>query len=501
MVAPQVDTELGRIIGIERDGVSLFKGIPYAKGPEGDSRFRPPLPHDGFSGSFDATKYGPMARQNVWALEKMIGADNFPQSEDCLTLNIWTPSTEGSLPVMFWIHGGAFLTGSGAVPWYNGERLAKLRDVVVVTINYRLGVFGFGYLGEIGGEEFASSGICGLLDQVAALEWVRKHIAAFGGDPQQVTVFGESAGAMSIGALLGLPQAKGLFKRAILQSGACANLSFRDVASETTEKLIDALGYRPDQIERLLEAPAEDLLRAQEEIDEIDGTRLTFQPVVDRVNFTDHPFCSVQEGSSARVDLIVGTNLEEMKLFGLADPELMSIDEARMLAMARKFVGERGPEIVAEYRRMLGSVSLAEVWQAIITDYVFRIPAIRLAEAQAEHANVYSYLFSWKSPAFGGLLGSCHVMEIPFAFDNIARAGAEMFLGSGDDRQPLASSMSGSWAKFASTGVPSEASLPEWPAYNQDDRQTMIFDTECRVESDPYGDMRKVWEGITPGLV
>src|SRR3712207_215533 len=264
-MASTVMTAVGEVAGELGDGVHVFRGIPYARPPVGELRFRPPQPPEPWAGARPATAFGSIAMQSPSPLENLFGAAERPSmSEDCLYLNIWTPGLDGARrPVMVWIHGGAFVTGSGSTPWYDGTRFAARGDVVVVTLNYRLGAFGFLHLADLIGESFVGSGNAGILDQAAALAWVRDNIAAFGGDPENVTIFGESAGAMSVGTLLALPAARGLFQRAILQSGAASNAMSRERANEVAGRLLEALGIPREKSETIRDVPARDLLAAQ----------------------------------------------------------------------------------------------------------------------------------------------------------------------------------------------------------------------------------------------
>lgn len=490
-----VETACGRVRGRRSRGAWTFRGIPYARPPVGPLRFAPPEPPEPWAGVRDGTEFGPVAVQRPAGLEAMLGARRPPSSEDCLTLNVWTPAPDGGRrPVMVWVHGGAFLSGSGAVPWYDGANLAA-RDVVVVTCNYRLGALGFLHLDAVPG-----SGNAGLLDQVAALGWVAEHAAAFGGDPGNVTVFGESAGAMSIGALLGLPAARDRFHRAVLQSGACAHVHTREEADRVTHEVLAELD-RPASVEDLRAVPVERLLDAQAAVvarhaaEPLSG--LPFQPVVDGVALPEHPLDAVAAGRVA-ADLVVGTTLEEARLFTLVDPRLADLDEARLSAwcdLAANGTGRAPGEALAAYRRRLGEAPVRAVWDAVLTDRVFRIPAIRLAERQSTYRPTHMYLFTWSTPAFGGALGSCHALEIPFVFDNLDAPGTGMFVGEvTDGMRAMATAMADAWAGFARDGRPAAPGMPDWPRYDRERRATMVLDERFEVVDDPFGDERLVWE-------
>jgi para-nitrobenzyl esterase len=396
-----------------------------------------------------------------------------------------------------WIHGGAFVTGNGATPWYDGTRLATAGDVVVVTINYRLGAFGFLELGELGDERFAASGNCGILDQVAALRWVRDNVSSFGGDPAQVTVFGESAGGMSVGTLLALPSAQGLFSRAILQSGAASHVAERDKAERVTRDVLAELGLTTDDVGRLVDVPVDDLLGAQGRVVDRAWPNLAFTPVVDGVTLPRAPLEAVADGASAGVEVLLGTTRDEMRLFGLLDQRLAEVDDAQVEHRAVSVFGSSATKAVEVYRRSRPGVPAGQVWVAVLTDQVFRIPAIRLAEAQSMHQpRTFMYLFSWATPILGGQLGSCHALDVPFVFDNLDKPGAGLFTGDGGERHQLAERMSQAWLGFARQGVPSAASLPSWPPYEVRQRSTMVLDAEWAVVDDPAGEERRLWDGI-----
>ncbi|HWC36895.1 MAG TPA: carboxylesterase/lipase family protein [Acidimicrobiales bacterium] len=497
--SPTVQTDRGPVVGATTGPVHVFRGIPYARPPVGELRWRPPEEPKPWTRPLEARRFGPIAPQNPSPLEQLFGADRPQQSEDCLSLNVWTPGLDDDRrPVMVWIHGGAFVTGNGATPWYDGTRLVEAGDVVVVTINYRLGALGFLELGELGDERYAGSGNCGILDQVAALRWVRDNIASFGGDPSQVTVFGESAGGMSVGTLLGLPAAQGLFSRAILQSGAASHVAERDKAERVTRDLLAALGLTTDDAARLVDVTVDDLLAAQGRVVDRAGPNLSFTPVVDGVTLPRPPLDAVRDGAAAAIEVLLGTTRDEMQLFGLLDPRLSKADDAKVEHWAASVFGPSATKAIEVYRRSRPDASAPEVWIAVLSDQVFRIPAIRLAEAQSLHQpGTYMYLFSWATPLLDGRLGSCHALDVPFTFDNLDKPGAAMFTGgAGDDRQELAERMSRAWLAFAREGTPAAASLPTWPAYEIGQRSTMVLDTECVVVDDPAAEERRLWDGL-----
>jgi para-nitrobenzyl esterase len=504
MEPTMVETANGKVAGkrVPEGDVEMFRGIPYAGAPVGSGRFRPPPPPPSWTGVRDATRFGPAAPQNPGVMQTLWGSRQLETDENCLTLNVWTPATDaGRRPVMLWIHGGAFLDGSGAIPWYDGRNFVRSGDVVVVTINYRLGALGYLHLADLGGEAYASSGNCGLLDQVAALSWVRDNIAAFGGDPGNVTVFGESAGAMSIGALLASPAARGLFHRAILQSGAGANVSDRDRATDMAVQTLDALGLTPDAagLARLHEVPFARLLEAQEVVNSRHptDTQLSYQPVVDGTALPRPALEAIEGGSAVGVAVLCGTTLEEMRLFTLLDNELTSGGEDVVVTRAAAAFGERATEVVSSYRDGRPDASVTDVFVAMATDLVFRIPAIRLLERQsAVSPDCWSYLFTMRSTSFGGGLGSCHVLDIPFVFDNLERPGVSLFTGDPPGAQQLATQMHRAWIAFARSGNPNHDGLPPWPRYEAGQRATMELGETCQLIDDPMGAERALWDGV-----
>ncbi len=483
-----VSTNYGDLRGVAEDGIHVFRGVPYAAPPVGPLRFRPPRPPERWTGPRDALEFGPVAAQLPSPLEALFGAAPPAHSEDCLTLNVWTPGLDDARrPVMVWIHGGAFVNGNGATPWYDGRRFAAQGDVVLVTINYRLGAFGFLHLGD-GGDDWAGSGNLGILDQVRALEWVRDNIAAFGGDPGRVTVFGESAGAMSVGTLLGTPAADGLFHGAILQSGAASTVLSSEAASETSALLLDFAGVTTAG--ELAGLPTDAVLAAQEKVlaRPMGEVGLPFQPVVDGVVLSENPLRAVRDGRRGNVPTLAGTTLDEMTLFLVLDLRIGDLDAAGVAKLVESTFGTRAEESVAVYTRNRPGATPREVYTAIATDRVFRLPAIRLAEAQAARGvPSYMYLFTWPTPVFGGALKACHALELPFVFDNLDQPGASTFTGDGPERQGIADAMHAAWTAFARRGDPG------WPVYEPTARSTMRFDAESEVVRDPMGDERELW--------
>jgi para-nitrobenzyl esterase len=494
-------TKRGRVEGRDKQGVLLFAGIPYAAPPVGPLRFRPPEPHTAWTGVREARRFGPAAPQ----LPRGGLTDAAPVrwDEDCLTLNVATPGLDGrGRPVLVWIHGGAFRTGQGGIPWYNGASFARRGDVVTVSINYRLGALGFAHLAELGGDEYASSGLNGVLDQIAALEWVQENIEAFGGDPGRVTVAGESAGAMSVGTLLGCPSAAGLFDQAIAQSGAAHHTLTPDVAAEIAgllahkldAKTLDALERAP--VGRILEAQreVEDEVAAASRLGGVDVSELgdmVFQPVVDGVRLPESPLEAMGRGASAAVRVLTGTNRHETTLWGYAE-----VDRAGLRRIAARYFDDPDGAI-AVYETARPDASVRDLVIALTTDHLFRVPAIRMAEAHtAGGGTAYMYEFCWESRAFDGRLGATHALEIPFVFNNLERAGVDVFLGPGPLPRDLAGVMHDAWISFIRSGDPSHAGLPPWPAYEAGRRAVMELGERLRVQHDPEGAVRALWEGV-----
>jgi len=502
-VRPVVETASGRLRGVERDGVRAFLGIPYAAPPVGPLRFAAPVPPDAWAGERDAGAFGPAAPQQPDALVTRLGLfPEGPQAEDCLTLNVWTPAAGGRRAVMVWLHGGAFVGGSAGVPLYDGARLAREGDVVVVTLNYRIGALGFLALGP-------GRTNLGLLDQVAALAWVRRHAAAFGGDPERVTVFGESAGAGSLCALLAMPRARGLFARAIVQSGAPAGVLSVAEAGERAAKLLAKLGLGPDDGPRLAAVPLADLLDAQERTlaEGPFAKGMLFMPVVDGDVLPQAPLAAARAGTARAVELVVGTTREEMHLFQLAGLGDRLSDPVLPLVLAAQLAGEAADpaaaaeRLVAETRRLLAArgedAGAAAVFYALQTELGLRWPSIRLAEAHAAHQPAtWMYLFTWPSPQGGGALRACHALDLPFTFGTLDAPGMAAFAGSGPAPERLSATLRAAWTAFARDGDPSPPGL-SWPRYDRRRRATLELGATCRVLDAPLDAERALWAEAT----
>ena len=474
-----VETAYGMVKGVRSGEVSIWKGVPYARPPVGSLRFQAPQEPESWDGIRDATEFGPVSPQPSADIMNFLGNEVVNPSEDCLYLNIWSPGAdEKRRPVMVWIHGGAFISGSGSSQSYDGASFAQQGDVVVVTINYRLGIFGFLHLGEIGGDKYSAAGNCGILDQTAALQWVKENIVAFGGDPNQITIFGESAGAMSIGTLLSLPSAKGLFHRAILQSGAARNVTDSSKATKTAVKLLDYLGIQQDELQKLETVTTEKLVEASASL-----PPMTLIPVVDGLILPDHPEKILAEGFAKDIPLLIGTNKDEYRLFTAFDPVWKSEDTNVIVSIFEKTFGSYWTELSKQFPNK-GELT-QDLYDQIMTQFVFTSPAINLAECQLKSSTpVWMYQFHWETPILNGLLKSCHALEIPFVWNTLHHSGTEKLTGTSSDRQKLADHMHRAWIAFARNGNPNTEGVPHWPQYEWTNRSTMVFDNESRVTSD-----------------
>jgi para-nitrobenzyl esterase len=488
-----IQSRLGRLRGSVERGVHRFLGVPYAQPPFGPGHLRPPRKVVPWDGIRDALAFGPEPPQPKMPADHPSAAmvwDPAIPGEDCLNLNVWTPdpSTSG-LPVMVWIPGGMFEVGSGAT--YDGSRFAR-DGVVCVTINYRVGAEGFLFLDD-------GDPNLGLLDQIAALEWVRDHIAAFGGDPDNVTVFGESAGAMSIGTLLSMPRADGLFRRAICESGVGTLLADRlgiaarrDVAAEVGPARL--LGAAMALKAEMMEDPDPDRWSL-----DVVASALPWQPVVDGAVVPARPVDRIAAGAGADLDVIVGWNADDWRLLTISNGSLDRVTGVSLTGPVREHGFETaaayglGPDAVAAYGAVFPAARPGELLAEIQSDWWCRIPAQRLADARARSSGgTYVYEFGWPSPAFGGVFGACHALEIPFVFDTLDLGPRQMqgaLLGDAPP-QALADAMHGAWTSFASTGDPG------WPRYDGIRRPTMRFEVESRVLDDPRAAERAIWDGL-----
>jgi para-nitrobenzyl esterase len=402
--------------------------------------------------------------------------------------------------VLVWIHGGAFTIGSGSQALYDVRPLVRRGDAVVVTVNYRLGALGFLQLAELAGEEFAGAANAGLLDQVAALAWVRDNIAAFGGDPASVTIFGESAGGMSVGSLLGMPEARGLFRGAIAQSGAAHAANTAEAATGVARLLFEELNLAPGDGAGLRRAPVEAILAAQGRVSlrtQLDGL-LAFRPVVDGRALPQPPIGAIRGGLSREVAVIAGYTRDEWKLFSFMDPQAGRLDEATLRARLELRAPGRGAAILEAYRAQLGTqANFSDLFNAIERDRFFGIPAVRLGEAQeAAGGGAFLYLFSWEAALLGGGLGACHGIDVPFVMGSIGTPGGDRFAGSGPEAAALQERVMDAWLGFARLGDPGHAGLPEWPRYDSRRRLAMDLGRSCRTIRLPDDAILRAWDGV-----
>jgi para-nitrobenzyl esterase len=494
-----VETSQGRIVGAEADGVRVFRGVPFAAPLTAGRRFLPPEPPPRTE-VIDATKFGPAAPQGPDPLDPIWGEVLAPGSEDCLTLNVYAPPPDpaGPRPVLVWAHGGAFVIGSGRWPWHEGVRFVRRTGVVLVTFNYRLGAFGFLDLSEVGGKGFEASGNLGLLDQIRALEWVREYVAAFGGDPGTVTLVGQSAGAIAVSCLLGCPRAKGLFRKAVAMSGGPNLVREQDLSHNVARRFLRAsLAKSVADLRRL---SVGQMLAAQRAVLEAtDFGDPLFGPVVDGEVLPEPPLRAVRAGSAADVPLLAGNTRDEFRLWGLYVPLVRRLGPEALLPWLGRVLGgkDRARELVAAYRANRSAATDGELTMAILGDFVFRMPVLRLAEAQSAHrADTRVYRFDWPTPAQGGWLGAPHALEVALLFGNLTGPGAPLLTGAGPAQERLSGLLQDTWAAFARTGDPGHPGLPPWPAYDPADRRTMLLDVTCRVASDPDAAEREAWAGV-----
>ncbi len=493
-----VETTTGKLEGTWERNLYTFKGIPYAAPPTGDFRWLPPQPAKPWAGVRPAKTYGAIAPQNLLP-PPFLREEPEPQSEDCLFLNIYSPGLDSERrPVMVWIHGGAFCMGSGSMQMFRTGTLASNGNIVLVTINYRLGALGFLNLNEVTHGRIPATGNEGLLDQIAALRWIKDNIAVFGGDPNNITVFGESAGAMSIGCLLTIPAAGGLFHKAILESPVGEMARPLDVSVQIAEEFLNIVGLNGNEVSALRALPVEALLKAQ-----LQAAARTGQgsapviPVADGVVMPKMPLDALESGLGFRVPTLAGSNLQEDKFFSMMNPKVYKLDEEGLRRAAARFVAATDVDrLIEAYRKARAArgepTTPFEIYSALNTDALFRKTAIRIAEAQCKYAQAgYHYLFAWKSPAAGGILEACHALEVGFVFGNYDAS----FCGSGPEADKLSRQMQNAWTSFARAGNPSCQSLGTWPPYSEG-RATMIFDRISRLEKAPYEEERRIWDSV-----
>jgi len=500
-----VETAQGKLRGTLEQGIRQFLGIHYGADTGGANRFRPPKPPVSWSGVRDATVYGPSCPQvfapppaTVAPLATVFSGmmDGAPVTEDCLCLNLWTSGVgdDGRRPVMVWLHGGGFNLNSASAPAFHGANLARNGDVVVISVNHRLNAFGFTDLSEALGDPYRFSGNAGLLDIVAALQWVRDNVSRFGGDPGNVTLFGESGGGQKIATLLGMPAAQGLFHKAVIESAPGVGYLDRETAASIAAMLIEQAGGK-DQLRTM---PAQALVDAYQAtasaLQQKMPGRFGFVPVIDGASLPRDPLLPDISPLAAHIPLMIGGNLDEINFFMLGRQEL-GMTEAELLDALRKRIPRADPvPLVAVCRTANPAATPWELFVLISSDAMTGVQTRGVADRKSRQpAPVYAYRFDWATPALGGHMGAFHGLEIPFVFDNLDRTRAVVGMKPGMDR--LAARMSAAWASFAHSGAPSAPGLPDWPAYGVPGRATMIFNDECRVENDPHGKLRAMLAG------
>lgn len=514
--SPVVETASGKVAGVTDRGVHVFKGIPYGASTAGANRFMPPRTPEPWIGVREAFTYAGRSPQAAAAPQRPELAtvwgpvDTLPVGEDCLTLHVWTPGLDnGKRPVMVWLHGGAFSYGSANSPRYDSTNLARRNDVVVVAVNHRLNIFGHLDLSSLGDERFARSGNAGVLDLVAALRWVREHAARFGGDPGNVTIFGQSGGGGKSCALLAMPEARGLFHKAIVQSGASVRFAEPERTAALAHAVLKHLALRPDQLGELQALP---LARLQEALAPAQQAlsrprlplldRYNFGPVIDGTILPAHPFDPSAPAISDDVPIMVGGTKDETAIFFAPDDKVWNrtITEEDLRTRVAAVAGGAADTLLGYYRRRDPDASPTDRLITALTMSNFHVRELMLADAKAARgkAPVWMYSLDWETPAFGGRLKSPHSVDVPFVFDTLHVIGAG-HRRPGD--QVLADRVSATWATFARTGKPGNAALPAWPAYTAATRATMILDDTCRVVDDLDGEVRALWIEVAKGGV
>ncbi|MCB0019737.1 MAG: carboxylesterase/lipase family protein [Anaerolineales bacterium] len=490
-----VETSFGKLQGYFTGQCLLFAGIPYAAPPTGPHRFRPPAPPAAWAGVRDATQFGPIQPQTPSRFERFLGPENQPQAEDSLRLNVWTPAADaGNRPVLLYIHGGAWVSGSGSMPLYHGESFAARHDLVAVTLNYRLGEAGSLYLGHLD-PDFAGAGNLTILDAIAALSWIRDNISAFGGDPDNVTICGQSAGAHTIIGLLTAPLARGLFHRAISHSlSSLTPLRGIPEAVATAAQFCQHSGLT--SIAALQAAPVEALLAARgATMRAASPWRIPWGMVLDGAIIPEQPLVAAATGRLAPVPLLIGACRDDYRPYpSVLPPAVIPRDEA---ALVRHFdsLGFDGTALVQHYQATLGPLTPVDLFVAAMSDRAFIQPTILFAERHAQHQPTYLFDFAWASPVQNGALGAGHTVELPFAFHRLWTPSTPYQLGASPPSL-LADQMHAAWASFIRAGVPRAPGLPEWPRYDDQMRATMVFDTPSHLQTDPARERRRLWADL-----
>ncbi|HLK24815.1 MAG TPA: carboxylesterase/lipase family protein [Caulobacteraceae bacterium] len=496
-----VETTNGPVQGYREGVLHVFKGLRYAAPPLGALRFKPPRKPKPWTEVADAVALGAPAIQVGVAPGDVTGgrsngdppAPGQPGTdEDCLFINVWTQGLPGKRPVMVWLHGGGFANGSGGAAMYDGGNLARRGDVVTVTVNHRLNVFGYLHLGELGGDP--SSGQAGMLDIVLVLEWVRDNIAKFGGDPGNVTIFGESGGGAKVSMLQAMPGARGLFHRAIVQSGPGLRAVPTARATANAKALLEALGVKQGELAKLETLSAAEIQDAAAKVTGAQGPMAGFSPCIDGIALPRDPFHPDAPAISASVPVMVGTNKDEATLFLRGHPKFGEFTEEDLAQRAKEQLGDKAEAVVAALRKQFPDYSPTFLICAVQTVQMMWLNSIELAERKAAQGSgpVYMYMLTWETPAARGTLKCPHALEIPLVFDNVEKARDFVGRHNGDEPQRVSDQMAEAWLAFARTGNPNTPALPDWPAYETGRRATMIFDLESKVADDPWSEVRQV---------
>ena len=491
-----VETAQGKVRGYVFRGVRIFRGLPYGASTADLNRFLPPQPPAPWTGVRDAQRYGETAPQAPGRLAEGGTPDDRPEmGEDCLCLNVWTPAADRARrPVMLWLHGGGFEAGSGSSMLYDATNLVRRGDVVGVSINHRLGIFGHCHLADLGGTDFAGSANAGFLDVVAAMRWVRENIERFGGDPNNVTLYGQSGGGRKVSLAMASSSARGLFHRAIVQSGSHLRLMSRDVASDLAERLLAHFGIAKSDVRALQRVSMRDLRRANRDLGR--ATRLRFSPTLDGTVFDAHPWDPEAPAVSSDVPMIIGTCRTELSNQLGFDESNFTLDEPTMTERLGRYVPHADvPGLVEVFRRESPAASPSELFFKIASARGYWRDSVLQTERKAEQtgAPVYAYRLTWRTPIEGGRRMTPHSLDLPFAFDNVGK-GRAMVGEPTDDTRALAHAISEAWLAFARSGDPNHAALPRWQPYDLVKRPVMLFDVPPRAAEDPQRDERLAME-------
>ncbi|MHA2392144.1 MAG: carboxylesterase/lipase family protein [Promethearchaeota archaeon] len=493
-----INTQSGKVQGYIEDELIIFKGIPYAEPPVGELRLNDPIYKESWEGLLEAFEYGPEVPQSISPLTPR----PIPKQDEanCLSLNIWTPGVdEQKRPVMVWIHGGGFTHGSGSR--IKVVNLAKRGNIVIVTINYRLGALANLVLSD-------APGNIDMLDQITALKWIGQNIKHFGGDPDNITIFGESAGGQSVCILMTMPKAKGLFHRVIAQSGRAMPQGYKFSDRKTaTDWLFEELNLKSGDLGAFRKLPVEKITAASAKVQlkaTSKGLYLAFGPYIDGENLPEHPFKIIKKGFAKDIDLIIGSNLEEWKLWHMFNPNFKELEEnalRRVLTHALKTIGEdenKANLVIETYIKSRQENRLPtkpqDIFDAFITDSRFHIPAVKFAEAHSQHQkNTYMYLFSWQSTLQGGKYGAMHALDIPFVFNTFLNQDVMIIPKRTEETEILSAKMMDAWISFARVGDPNHKNIPKWLPYDVNKRSTIVFDKEIKIWNDPLREERKMW--------